>query len=195
MTDLAERRGMETEVYRPAEDSALLLDAALNQVEPDDLVLEVGTGSGFVAVKLAGETGATVLGSDVNPHACRAARDRGVDVVRADLVSPFSAGVFDVVLFNPPYLPADDRAARDDWMEEALTGGESGRAVIEPFVDTVRRVLAPEGTVLLLVSTLSDIGAVENRAIREGFRVETVASESFPFETIEVLALEPSERE
>ncbi|MFC7175524.1 HemK2/MTQ2 family protein methyltransferase [Halosegnis marinus] len=193
--DLAARRGMETEVYGAAEDSKLLADTAVERVKRDERVLEVGTGSGYVAARVATETGAAVTASDVNPHACRRARENareeGADlpVVRADLVAPFRAGAFDRVLFNPPYLPRDEAAERDDWMERALTGGETGREVIEAFLDGVARVLAPDGSVLLLVSTLTDIGAVASYADARGLAAETAAEESFPFERLAVLEI------
>ena len=191
--DLANRRGLETDVYQPAEDSALLADAACDRLEAGAHVLEVGTGSGYVADRLATETGARVVASDVNPHACGQARERGTDagveVVRADLVSPFADGAFDAVVFNPPYLPTDADAEWDDWMERALSGGESGREVIDPFLETVGRVLAPDGVVLLLVSSLTGVEAVVETAGEEGFSAVALADESFPFETLTVLEL------
>ncbi|MGM0399151.1 MAG: HemK2/MTQ2 family protein methyltransferase [Halobacteriota archaeon] len=189
MTDLADRRGIETDYYEPAEDSMLLADVAVADVEASDLVLDVGTGSGFVGARIRDEAGARVVGSDLNPHACRRAVAAGIEAVRADLVSPFADGVFDVVTFNPPYLPADDDAARDDWVEVALTGGESGRAVIEPFLDDVGRVLAPDGRVYLLVSTLTGIEAVVKRAGARGFSSVVLDETSFPYETLVVLKL------
>ena len=191
MTDLAERRGLETDVYQPAEDSQLLLEAVQDRVGEEDLILEVGTGSGYVAATLAEETATRVVGSDVNPNACRAARSHGVEVVVANLVEPFQDGVFDAVVFNPPYLPEHEAATREDWMEVALTGGETGRAVIEPFVETVGRVLAPGGSVFLLASSLSGLDEVETRARESGFAIEEIASDSFPFETIVVFELTP----
>ncbi|MGM0591175.1 MAG: HemK2/MTQ2 family protein methyltransferase, partial [Halobacteriota archaeon] len=71
---LAERRGEETHVYQPAEDSRLLADAAVEYVS--GRVLDVGTGSGYVAERVAGETESRVVASDLNPHACRLARKR-----------------------------------------------------------------------------------------------------------------------
>lgn len=190
MTDLADRRGMETEVYQPAEDTQLLLDAAREHVESGDLVLEVGTGSGYVAAMLSEESGVRVVGSDLNPVACREARSHGVEAVRANLVEPFRDGRFDLVVFNPPYLPENDLAKREDWMEVALTGGETGREVIEPFVETVGRVLTPGGRVLLLVSTLSGVDAVIDAAEEAGFSTAEVAEENFPFETLFILRLD-----
>ena len=81
MTDLAERRGMETRVYGAAEDSHLLARAAVERVESGDLLLDVGTGSGYVAATVAETTGARVIGSDINPHACRRADEAGVEAV------------------------------------------------------------------------------------------------------------------
>jgi release factor glutamine methyltransferase len=189
VTDLAERRGMETDVYQPAEDSHLLAETAQEWVSDDDRVLEVGTGSGVVAASIATETAAEVVASDLNPHACQQAHERGLPAVRADLVAPFADGAFDVVAFNPPYLPTDPDVAGDDWMEVALSGGEDGRAVVEPFVDAIGRVLAPGGVALLLVSTLTGLEAVESLAADAGLATSSVAEESFPYETLHVLAL------
>ncbi|SEV83239.1 HemK2/MTQ2 family protein methyltransferase [Natrinema salifodinae] len=186
---LEERRDVETDVYQPAEDSALLAEAACERLDESDLVLEVGTGSGYVAGKIADETNARVIASDINPHAVRQARGDGVETARADLVAPFRDGEFDAVAFNPPYLPTDPENEWDDWMEHALSGGEDGRAVIDPFLETVGRVLAPEGVVYLLVSSLTGVDAVVERAGEAGFSAVAVADESFPFETLTVLEL------
>ncbi|ADD04676.1 protein N5-glutamine methyltransferase [Natrialba magadii ATCC 43099] len=200
---------METEVYQPAEDSELLAEAACSQLSkrgregPDATILEVGTGSGYVANRVADETGARVIASDLNPHAVRQARSEGseessekgtgrsgaVETVRADLVSPFADDTFDAVLFNPPYLPTEPENEWDDWMEHALSGGEDGRAVIDPFLASVGRVLAPDGVVYLLVSSLTGVDEVVERAGEEGFSAVAIADESFPFETLTVLEL------
>lgn len=201
--DLADRRGVGRDVYQPAEDSALLAAAALDHLagDPDDgrRVLEVGTGSGWVAERVAAETDAAVVASDVNPHACRQAAERAreiartgggpFEVVRANLVDPFRDDAFDAVLFNPPYLPTDPDHEWDDWMEAALSGGESGRELIDPFVAAVGRVLAPDGVALLLISSLAGFGEVLALTERAGFDAETVREESYPFETLSVLRL------
>jgi release factor glutamine methyltransferase len=185
---LADRRGLERDVYQPAEDSRLLAEAAVEHAR--GRTLEVGTGSGWVAERIAAETDAEVVASDYNPAACRQARDRGVQVVRADLVEPFRDGSLDTVAFNPPYLPTDPDNEWDDRMERALSGGESGREVIDPFLDTVGRVLRPGGRVLLLVSSLTGFESVVARAEANGFAVSTVRQESYPFEVLSILRLD-----
>ena len=186
--DLAARRGLDdVTVYQPAEDSGLLAEAAV--AEAHGRVLEVGTGSGWVAQRVAAERDLDVVGSDLNPHAARQARERGVEAVVADLLSPFRADAFDAVCFNPPYLPTDPDNEWDDWMEHALSGGESGRELIEPFLADVGRVLAPDGVVLLLVSSLTGYDEVLALVDEAGFGAEPVVEESFPFETLTVVAL------
>ncbi|RRJ33445.1 HemK2/MTQ2 family protein methyltransferase [Halocatena pleomorpha] len=187
VTDLREQRDIE-QVYQPAEDSHLLATTACEHICADDRVLDVGTGSGYVAATVQERTGATVVGTDVNPHACRQARDHGVDVVRTDLVSGI-CGSFDVVLCNPPYLPTDPDEEWDDWMEYALSGGPTGRAVINDVLDALRSVLSPSGRAYLLVSTLSDLDAVTERANENNCETTIIEEESVPFETLVVFEI------
>ena len=198
--DLAARRGVERKVYQPAEDSGLLATAIEGRGR--GRLLEVGTGSGWVAARAVEQAdGVTdVVASDRSPHACQAAQQRARDdshpssfaVVRGDLVAPFAVDAFDTVAFNPPYLPTEPDNEWDDWMERALSGGESGRELIEPFLDTVGRVLAPGGVVLLLVSSLAGYDAVLEYATARGFDSEVAVEESYPFETLSVVALRRS---
>ena len=190
---LAEQRGVEGHVYQPAEDSALLAEAAIDDMADPERVLEVGTGSGWVAEQVAGETDAHVVGSDLNPHACRQARDRGVAAVRADLVAPFADDSVDAVLFNPPYLPTDPDNEWGDWMEHALSGGEDGRRLIQPFLADVGRVLRPAGVVYLLVSSLTGYEVVVDLAHEAGFETTELRQESYPFEVLSVLRLAATE--
>lgn len=177
------------DVYEPAEDSRLLGDVVRDRIGPGDRVIDVGTGSGYVAA-IATDAGAKLVASDVNPHACRRTRERGIETVRADLVAPFKDDAFDAVLFNPPYLPTPPHHEWDDPLEAALSGGKTGRAVIEPFLETVGRVLRPDGTVLLVVSSLTGIDEVTATAAAQGLTVrETAADASFPFETLVVLVI------
>jgi|AntDeeMetagen134_2_1112570.scaffolds.fasta_scaffold08120_2 release factor glutamine methyltransferase len=188
---LAERR--ETpDVYQPAEDSHLLATAAREEVGAGERALDVGTGSGYVASALA-DAGADVVASDLNPVACRQAREEGVAAVRGDLLTPFRDSVFDLVTFNPPYLPTPEHREWDDWMERALSGGEDGRRLVDPFIDDVERVLTAEGRVFLLVSSLTDVDAVAEYAGTRGLTGETVAEEKHPYERLVVLRLVPSQ--
>ncbi len=173
------------EVYPPAEDSHLLLRAALREVRPGDRVLEVGTGSGFVAAGLSGRA-AMMVATDISPHAVACARAGGVAVVRTDLFAGL-CGPFDLILFNPPYLPTAPEERIDDWLEYALDGGPTGRDVIERFIAGVSGVLAQFGRVLLIISSLSGPGEVREAFARAGFVSFIVDEERVEGETLYVL--------
>ncbi|MFA4861008.1 HemK2/MTQ2 family protein methyltransferase [Methanoregula sp.] len=174
------------QVYQPEADTFLLLRAALAEVRPSDRVLEIGTGSGHIARHLSPV--AEVVATDINPHAACCARGYGVEVVRTDLAAGIR-GPFDLILFNPPYLPTLPEERIDDWLEYALDGGITGREVIERFAAEAGRILAPKGGILLLISSLT--GLPETSAIfkKSGFRVFIVAEESLEDEQLYVLRI------
>lgn len=174
---------MSEDVYPVREDSILLRDAALGSVDGGS-VLEVGTGSGFVA-EAVDPYASRVVATDVNPHAVRAARRRGVPAVLTNLADGVR-GEFDVVLFNPPYLPED---GDEGWMKHALSGGATGREVIEEFLGGVDRVLSEGGVVLLVASTRTWLDVVKELAGRNGFSVEVAARDRFFFEEVVVFRL------
>ena len=158
------------QVYPVREDTLLLLETALDEVRPSDRVLDLGTGSGYIARHLVGKA-ALVIATDVNPHACRMASSEGgeVGVARSDLTAGLR-GLFDLVLFNPPYLPTKPGERMDDWLERALDGGESGREVIRRLLPDLPRVLAPGGRLLLVISELTGPGEVISLFRDAGFQ-------------------------
>ena len=175
-----------SQIYSPEADTLLLLASARTETRPGDRVLEVGTGSGLIAAEIAGI--ARVIATDINPHAALGAHNAGIDVVRTDLFAGIR-GPFDIVLFNPPYLPTQPEERIDDWLEYALDGGESGRAVIERFARNIGNILAPGGRILLLISSLTGLSAVRELFIRQGYTVEVAAQQVVEDEVLYVLRI------
>ncbi len=176
-----------SQVYQPEADSILLLETALKEVRQGDRVLEIGTGSGLIARELARIAG-FVVATEINPHATACAADAGVPVIRTDLACGIR-GVFDLIVFNPPYLPTRPEERVDDWLEFALDGGESGRVVIERFAAEAGRVLAPEGRILLLISSLTGPGEVREMFGKCGFSCTVAAEQRIECEILSVLRL------
>jgi len=176
------------QVYPVEADTRLLLEAALAEVRPGDRVLEVGTGSGTIAAALASAAG--VVATEINPHAAAAARRLGVEVVRTDLLAGIH-GRFDLIVFNPPYLPTAPGERIPDWMERALDGGPTGRQVIARFLRDAGRVLASGGRILLLISSLTGMAEVEALIRAEGYSCNKIRSLVYEGEELRVLRISP----
>ncbi len=176
------------QVYQPEADTCLLLLAARAEVNPGDRVLEIGTGSGHIAAALVQDC--DIVATDINPHAVFCAREKGVEVIRCDLFSAIR-GKFDLILFNPPYLPTQPEERIDDWLEYALDGGATGRFVIEKFADTVREMLAPGGKILLLISSLTNLQEVMELFAQRGFTAKVAQQQAVEDEILYVLRIVP----
>ena len=175
------------QVYEPSEDSFLLAEAALSEIKGQERILEVGCGSGIVSAVIKANTGATVIGIDINPHAAVCARQNGIEVIQGDLLSCIK-GKFDMILFNPPYLPTGHDERTCDWLNVAFDGGYDGKQVIIRFLKDAGRCLAGNGKILMLVSSLTGIAEIKSKMRSLGYAVEDAARERFMFEALTVLA-------
>ncbi|HLE46233.1 MAG TPA: HemK2/MTQ2 family protein methyltransferase [Thermoplasmata archaeon] len=175
-------------VYRPSDDSYLLMAGIA--VAPGERFLEVGTGTGLIALHAARLTSAVATDADPRAAALAAANARrnelGLDVVRCDLMAAVR-GPFDVVAFNPPYL--EGRATDEEG--RAWHGGEAGSEVAMRFLRDLPRVLAPGGRAYLLLSRANG-PAWEFAESR--FEARVLLSKALFFERLDVLELrEPTE--
>lgn len=172
------------DVYEPHDDTELLLQSI--DAQPGDLALEVGCGAGLVAVRLA-QLGARVVACDLNPAAIELARENArinqarVDFVRTDLARALRLRRFDVVAFNPPYLPTDraDRLPRP--LNDAFDGGAGGDETTLRFLDMCRD--HPPGRVYLLGSSLQHVG-VEQAARDRGWNARGLRTKKLSWETL-----------
>ncbi|HII81258.1 MAG TPA: methyltransferase [Methanosarcina sp.] len=179
-------------VYEPAEDSFLLADAALEEAEPGMCILEIGAGSGFVSAVLRANTpGIRVLATEINPHAARCAKANGVEVIRTDLFKGIRSGSrgasFDLILFNPPYLPTSEEEKVPGWLNYAFDGGASGRETLDRFLDDVRDYLKPGGKILILISSITGLEAVKEKMMKIGFEAGVVGRKKISFEELMVV--------
>jgi release factor glutamine methyltransferase len=180
-------------VYEPAEDSFLFAEN-LN-VQEGETTLDMGTGCGILAI-LAAKKASAVVAADVNPYAVRCARENAklnnvqnkIYYVQGDLFTPLNESFkFDTVLFNAPYLPAEENEA-DSWIGRAWAGGATGRRVIDRFITKAPNHLNQTGRVLLMQSTLANLGETLHRFADYGMSARVVAERALPFfETITLI--------
>ncbi len=177
-------------VYPPSEDTFLLADAL--EVEENDEVLEVGCGSGYVSI-CAATVAKRVVASDISFEAVRDtvrnARANGVEdhltVLQSDLLTSLHPSArFDIIAFNPPYLPADQTQTT---LDQALIGGEYGVEIAEKFIHQAVGHLRQSGRIYIVMSTRCDCARLERLMVAQGLDVDKVISRKFFYEELYVL--------
>lgn len=169
------------DVLIPRPETELLVDAALKLFPTPQApspkpvrVIDVGTGSGCLAVTLAAERpNATIVATDISAAAIAVARGNAarhqVDGRITFVEGSFFAGLpgdWDLVVSNPPYVPESDREALAPDVREfepglALFGGDDGLDVIRELVPAAARALKPDGALLM------EIGAEQADEVRK----------------------------
>lgn len=180
-------------VYQPQEDSRLLVDVMHDTaLIPGRRVLDLCTGSGFVAIASAEMGCAGITAFDICPHAVRCSRGNAalagldVDVREGSWMDAVDCAPFDVVVANPPYVPtppADDSelirsSAGPSW---AWNAGADGRLVLDPLCESAPKLLCDGGSLLLVHSAIAGVRQSLDRLKGAGMEAEVVASKWIPF--------------
>lgn len=145
-------------VLIPRPDTELLVEHAVAHIEAGSTVVDLGTGSGAIALAVAHERpGARVLATDASPAALAVARanarrlDLRVDLVAGDWCAPLADASVDILLSNPPYIAEGDPhlAALSAEPASALVSGRDGLDALRAIVAQAPRVLRPGGRIVL----------------------------------------------
>jgi release factor glutamine methyltransferase len=167
------------DVLIPRPETEGLVDLALQHVRQlhKPLIVDVGTGTGCIAISLAAELPtATILGVDLSMSALHVAQQNAqnlgkskVRFLQTDLLTPF-ATQFDLICANLPYIPSQTLTALpvSRWEPQlALDGGESGLEPIRRLLWQAQSRLSPTGVILL--ETDSALGAETLSAAQTAF--------------------------
>ncbi|KAF0709968.1 Aste57867_5688 [Aphanomyces stellatus] len=181
------------DVYEPAEDTYLFLDAL--QDEKDFLtalhphvVLELGPGSGVVGVFTAsqlvssGIDDAVLFAVDINAEATACTKQTAllngvsrIEILRMDLFTQMRLDhQVDVLLFNPPYVPTPSEEVGSTGIEAAWAGGLHGREVIDRVLPLVDAILSPTGVFYMVIVAENRPKDIARIMEANGFRMETI---------------------
>lgn len=174
-------------VYTPQTDTWLLAEALHREhIAPGAQVLDVGTGTGALAV-LAARAGGSVTAVDTSRRALATtwlnARARGlrVRVRHGNLLHPVAGERFDVIVTNPPYVPAHDDRLPQRGPSRAWDAGTDGRALLDRICAQAPQLLAPGGVLLVVHSALCGPEVTVARLADTGLQAEVVARRELPF--------------
>ncbi|KUJ66499.1 methyltransferase [Streptomyces albus subsp. albus] len=174
-------------VYAPKEDTALLERALRGERVPGAHVLDVGTGTGALALAAARSGAERVVAVDIAWAAVLTARlnaalcRRRVHVLRGDLLAPVAGQLFDLVVANPPYVPSSGEELPAHGRRRAWEGGREGRELLDRLCAGVVPVLRPGGVLLVVHSELCGTAVTLDRLRRAGLTAEVADRRRVPF--------------
>jgi len=148
------------DVLIPRPETELAVMMALERLRDRQSVIDVGCGSGAIAVTLALEKSLRVWASEISPETLRVAKRNAshlnakVDFVVADVLAPYAPACFDMVVSNPPYVSLHEAnglqgEVLDHEPHIALFAGEQGTEIYSRLVEQATCVLRPGGWLVL----------------------------------------------
>jgi release factor glutamine methyltransferase len=175
-------------VYRVDSDTSLLIDVLREGgYAAGRRVLDVGTGTGVLALAAARAGAVSVVAVDLSLRSVAAAwlnsRLHGVPctVRRGDLFGPVVGQHFDLILANPPYVPAATNVLPRHRISRCWDGGVDGRAVLDRVCTEGPALLTPDGMMLLVHSAVCDEDITLKRFADAGLHAEVLTRCRVPF--------------
>ncbi|MEU3183931.1 HemK2/MTQ2 family protein methyltransferase [Streptomyces sp. NPDC006923] len=174
-------------VYAVQSDSLLLAETLRREgVGPGMRVLDMCTGTGALGV-YAARLGARVTAVDISRRAVLTTRlnaflsGQRVTVRRGDLMASLPSRSFDLVVSNPPYVPAPATLPPRRGAARAWDAGHDGRVLVDRICDSVSDVLRPGGVLLMIHSGLCGTEETVRRLGRAGMSASIVERAHVPF--------------
>jgi release factor glutamine methyltransferase len=176
-------------MYVPSDDTFLLADC-IKQYS-GRWALEIGVGSGLL-LSILEKNFTYVAGSDINLQALQHSKQRSSKalLVCCDAASAFGAVKFDLIVSNPPYLP-DDNNNNDEKSIRDLNvyGGPNGIETAIHFINSALPLLARDGKMLLVISSLADSSALDDVIEEKNVQKKIIKEKRLFYETLSIVQL------
>jgi HemK-related putative methylase len=195
-------------VYTPEEDSYLILDCLKKELtlfsEPKKIrLLDMGTGSGIISLNFYNLVN-FVYAVDIDKNVISFVKNKinslnnknkkkikNIHLIRSNLFSNLKVPnlKFDLISFNPPYLPNEKKIKND----VALNGGKQGYETIFKFLEQAKDYLSINGRILLLFSSFSKRNKILKHAKTLGYNYKLIVKKRIFFEILYVYRFKPKE--
>lgn len=164
-------------MYEPAEDSFLIQKWVRKYAKGK--VLDMGCGYGILGLE-ALKNNCDVLFVDINPECVEFILSQNLNAIESDLFE-FVTGFFDLIIFNPPYLPYDENEPKDAALYNC--GGAKGCELLDRFLVDAKKNLRMDGKVLFLFSSLSNFDLTKHEKEYKFMKLDSL---KLPFEELYV---------
>jgi release factor glutamine methyltransferase len=171
-------------VFRPPTDTWMLARVLREELEgrSEPVVLDLCTGTGALAL-VAAQAGAATTAIDVSRRATANVRLNAllngvrVQPLRGDLLAPVAGRSFDVIVSNPPYVPAPEEELPDRGLERAWKAGLDGRVLIDRICAEAPALLRPGGALLMVHSAINGTRESLDRLAAAGLDADVAYAE------------------
>ena len=150
------------DVLSPRQDTERLVETALKFCDKTKKILDIGTGSGAVAITISKLSGAKVTAVDIDDSALQIASKNAkannvkINFKKSDIFSALKKEKFDIIVSNPPYIPSDDIDGLDEEVKNhdpllALDGGDDGLMFYKKIITQAPNFLEKNGMIFFEV--------------------------------------------
>ncbi len=177
-----------SKMYEPGEDSYMLQEHVEKYAK--GAVLDMGTGTGIQAIT-ASRHAKKVIAADIDKEAVKQARIsaeiekiKNIEFIESDLFENIPKQKFDLIVFNPPYLPEDKKVK-----DIALTSPKRGTKTTTRFLDEAGNYLKQDGVILLIFSSLASQSLIDQSIKKNLLEKKMLEKRHIFFEDIILLEL------
>ncbi len=155
----------------------------------DKAFLDMGSGSGIQAETALRFKASSITALDINDESIKLLKNKFksniIKAIKSNLFSNIKKREkFDVIAFNPPYLPKDER--EDSQSSLATTGGRKGDEIIISFLKQAQKHLNKKGVILLIASSLTPLDRIDNLLKKLRLKKKVLDTEKLFFEKLEL---------
>jgi release factor glutamine methyltransferase len=179
------------QIYEPSEDSYLLQESLikyLDSVSDKTLqILDMGSGSGIFSKTCLDKRFNNIKAADIDENVVIYLKNIHINCIKSDLFSNLISEKFDLIIFNPPYLPEDKKEPIESRLQ--TTAGKKGYELIIRFLEDSKNHLKNKGNILLLISSLSKPKVILKKAKELGYSYKLDNKKKIFFEELYVYQL------
>lgn len=191
-------------VYLPSDDTDLMIEVLDAEIiksnKTFDSAIELGSGNGFLSLEIYDNV-KEIISTDINPividYLLNVKEQYNLEKQKITYSNLFDSidekKKFDLIIFNPPYVPSEEILSEDDdeinGYDLAVNGGERGREIIDLFIEQLPKHLKETGICYFLVSSLNDVSEIIKNFLEIKLTAKIIDSKKLFFEELFVLKI------